>query len=192
MPSKKQKIKIVVSICLLVILALQINKRNTQLNLLKQKEQAIINANSKYAKLLGQRSIYRDSVYKIYIANINDTNKIIFLKEGDLTSIRRKSKFFVHVYPVNKDLLNSVSNHIPLNFESNFQSIVFDGKTYHFASQNLPEFQISKLNLGQYGFEGDNQINWKIRDLLLESEIAFILNENDEEMSIFKPNLDNF
>lgn len=189
---KKKHIVLIGLILICLLTLLQINKRNSKIendeNLYKQ----LKSSNSPFSKLITQRSVYRDSIYRIYIANINDTNKIIVSKEGNLTSMQENSKFFMHVYPVNKDLLNSKSTHIPLNFDSNFQSILLNGKTYHFASQNLPEFEISKLNLGQFGYKGNNQINWKISDLLFESEIAFILKDNDEEMSIFKPNLDNF
>lgn len=186
MPSKKQLLKIVIPILLLVILVLQINKRNTQLNLLKQKEQAILNANSNYAKLLSQRSIYRDSIYKIFVANIEGKKEIVFLKKGTLTDLQKESKFFVHLYPKNqKDLLGK-ANHNPINFESNFTSFDYEGQLYHVAHTELPDYVIEKLNLGQYSFRGDNSINYKIQKLIIGTEIARVLKENKEEMNIFE------
>lgn len=186
MPSKKQLLKIVIPILLLIILALQINKRNTQLHLRKQKEQAILNANSNYAKLLSQRSIYRDSVYKIFVANFDGKKEIVFLKKGTLTNMQQESKLFVHLYPKNqKDLLGK-ANHNPINFDSNFTSFDYDGQLYHVAHTELPDYVIEKLNLGQYAYRGDNSINYKIQKLILGKDIAKILKQNNESMINFE------
>lgn len=164
----------------------QIKKRNSQIEFRNQEQQVIINSSSEYAKLLKQRSIYRDSIYRIYITNINDSKELVFLKKDSLTNRERESKFFVHLYPKDaKDLLGS-TNHNPINFESNFISFNFNEQVYHVAHTKLPTYEIEKLNLGQYSFRGDNSINYKIKKLILGTNVAKILKENKESINNFK------
>ena len=146
----------------------------------------MLKTGSEYSKLLAQRGVYSDSVYKIFIANFDGKKEIVFLKKGTLTDMQQESKFFVHLYPKNqKDLLGK-ANHNPINFESNFTSFDYEGQLYHVAHTELPDYVIEKLNLGQYSFRGDNSINYKIQKLIIGTEIARVLKENKEEMNIFE------
>lgn len=150
------------------------------------KEEAIKNSNSAYAKLLNQRSIYRDSVYSVYIAEIKDNTELIFIKRDTLSSLQRESKFFVHVYPKNTKKLVGNANHNAIDFSSNFSSFTINGQLYNVAHTKLPDYEIEKLNLGQYGFKGNNEVNYKIAHLIDGKKVATILKENKEAIENFK------
>ncbi|MBC8766915.1 hypothetical protein H4O18_02815 [Arenibacter sp. BSSL-BM3] len=184
--STKQLIRITLPILLVLLLVFQIRKRNSQIEHRNNEQQAILNSNSAYAKLLNQRSIYRDSIYRIYIASINDSKEIIFLKKDSLNSMQRESKFFVHLYPKNvKDLVGSV-NHNTIDFKSNFTSFTINGQLYNVAHTKLPDYEIEKLNLGQYSFRGNNDVNYKITHLIDSRKVADILKENKETIDNFE------
>ncbi|WP_286812144.1 MULTISPECIES: acyltransferase family protein [unclassified Maribacter] len=179
-------LKPLVTIIVGTILILQANKRNIQLDKKEKQQIMMLKTGSEYSKLLAQRGVYSDSVYKIFIANFDGKKEIVFLKKGTLTDMQQESKFFVHLYPKNqKDLLGK-ANHNPINFESNFTSFDYEGQLYHVAHTELPDYVIEKLNLGQYSFRGDNSINYKIQKLIIGTEIARVLKENKEEMNIFE------
>ena len=173
-------------IILTVILTLQLNKRNMLLKAKEKQEIMMLNTGTEYSKILAQRSIYRDSTYKIFIAKIDGKKELIFLKKGALTDMQRQSKFFVHLYPMYKKDLLGKANHNPINFEANFTSFEYDSDLYYVAHTQLPNYVIEKLNLGQYSYRGDNSINYKIEKLVLGTEIAKILRENKESINIFE------
>lgn len=174
------------------IIILQANKRNKQQSSQESFEKKIGVSNSDYAKLITQRSIYRDSIYLIYVANIDGEQELIFIKKDSLTVVQRESKFFVHLYPKDSSLIKESIDHIALDFKNNPREFHVDGRKYYVSSRKLPDIEIKKLNLGQYGFRGDNAINWRINRLLVGSEIARTLRENNEDMDIFEYVPDSF
>ncbi|WP_157483712.1 hypothetical protein [Maribacter hydrothermalis] len=176
----------ILPIILVLLLFFQIRKRNEQIEQRNNKQEAINSSNSVYAKLLNQRSIYRDSVYSIYIAVINDSAELIFLKRDTLNNIQRQSKFFVHLYPKDKKDLLGKTNLNAIDFKSNFSSFTINGRLFNVAHTKLPDYDIEKLNLGQYGFNGNNDVNYKISHLIDGEKVATILKENKETIENFK------
>ncbi len=174
------------------LIVFQLKKRNTRLAIIECELHALKKANSEYAKLILQRSIYSDSIYKIYIANINQRNELVFIKKGSLSAMQNESKFFVHIYPLDTLDLVGKANHNPLNFRSNFTSFFYKEEEYHVARTILPNYRIEKLNLGQYAFRGDNTINYKTKNLIYSEHIGKILKENGEDMPIFEYVEDTF
>ncbi|HAI40257.1 MAG TPA: hypothetical protein DCM40_20265, partial [Maribacter sp.] len=94
-------LKPLVTIIVGTILILQANKRNIQLDKKEKQQIMMLKTGSEYSKLLAQRGVYSDSVYKIFIANFDGKKEIVFLKKGTLTDMQQESKFFVHLYPKN-------------------------------------------------------------------------------------------
>jgi exopolysaccharide production protein ExoZ len=182
----KLYLKSLLIIIAVAILILQSNKKNIQLETKEKQQVMMLNTGTEYSKLLAQRSVFSDSVYKIFIAKIDGKKEILFLKRGALTDIQRHSKFFVHLYPKYKKDLLGKANHNPINFDANFASFDYDGHVYHVAHTELPDYVIEKLNLGQYSYRGDNSINYKIQNLILGIEIARVLRENKEAMNNFE------
>ncbi|MEL7271429.1 MAG: acyltransferase [Bacteroidota bacterium] len=174
------------------ILVFQANRRSQQIEQQKLLEKQLGMAQTPYSRILTHRSVYRDSVYRVYIANIKNVNMLIFLATDSLTQMQKESNFFVHLYPKNKELLEKDNTHLNLNFENLPQQFEVGNKKYFYSSRTLPDLEVEKLNLGQYGFQGNNGINWKTNKLLLAEDIARILKDNDEEMPIFKFTRDNF
>src|SRR5690606_10106208 len=146
---------------LVVIITLQVNKRSQELANREYIKDQIRKAQTEYGKLLTQRSVYRDSVYKVYIANIKHEKQLIFLKADELSNLRKESRFFVHLYPNDSSLLKDNVDHIALDFNNNAQKFEVAGKQYFASYTILPEIGIKKLNLGQYGYRGNNEINWR-------------------------------
>lgn len=183
--TKKHLARITAVFLLVLIVLFQLKKRSSQLELVEKQKQSIKNAKSEYAKLISQRSVYSDSIYKIYVANIKGNKELVFLRKGALTDMQKESNFFVHVYPKNPQKLIGKANHNPINFENNFTSFLYNGKEFHIAHTILPNYKVEKLNLGQYAFRGDNSINYKIEHLIESKHIAKILKENKEDMAVF-------
>lgn len=192
MPSKKQLIRIVLPVILVLLFFFQIKKRNSQIAIFEKRETALKLTNSPFSKVLFQLPIYRDSVYRIYITKINKINKLVFLAKGNVTEKQRESSFFVHIYPKNKKKLTEGINHIPYNFKNNVTSFLYNNEMYFVSQTNLPDLKISKLNLGQFGFRGDNNISWHVSDLLTEEKIGKILKENKEGIKLFELIGDSF
>jgi len=163
----------------LTIVFFQLRKRTTQTYVKKEKELAKIEANSSYVELFSHIPVYQDSVFRIYIANLTGDDEIIYLRKDILTEQQEKSKFFLHVYPVNKELLsdNKLGN-LSYDFKSNFESFKYLGEDYFVAHRDLPEIAINKINTGQYGFKGDGKISWKTKDLLTQEDIIRTLQAN--------------
>jgi len=168
------------------LIVLQSNKLNQQLDSKRAFEQLLKNSPNPYIKLLRHRSIYADSIYKVYIANIKDEKQLIFVAKDSLSEIQRESKFFVHVYPIDSTLLKKGVDHLAYDFKNNVREFDISGKKYFVSSQALPNLKIKKLNLGQYGYSKDNSITWRIDHLLIGTEIARTLRENKEDMQIFE------
>lgn len=176
------------TIVLLLIAALcffQVQKRNIQKKILEEKHQALKATNHPLSKVLFQLPIYRDTVYKVYLVNTNAQNKLVFLRKGNLTNKQRESSFFVHIYPKNKKRLDNGINHIPNNFKNNVTSFVFNNENYFVSETSLPNIKISKLNLGQFGFRGDNSVSWKTSSLIEDEDMQRIVKENKEDVQLF-------
>ncbi len=171
---------------IVVLLIFQLNKRNTQIKDREVQVQLLEQTNSPYAKLLNQLPIYRDSVYNIYIANIQGSNKIVFIKKDSLSDVQRRSKFFIHIYPRDHGILAAQADHVAFNFKNNIKVFRYKGVQYFVSDTELPPYIIEKLNAGQYGYKGNNDINWKISGLLLGEKIGKILKENNEYTPIFE------
>ncbi|MGO4919926.1 hypothetical protein [Maribacter spongiicola] len=186
MTSKKQLIRIILSIILVLLFVFQIKKRNKQIKERNNLQQEIQNSSSPYAKLLNQRSIYRDSTYSVYVALINTNKELVILKRDSLNNMQRKSKFFVHLYPKDIKNIESSANHNAIDFNSNFSSFVINDHLYNVAHTILPDYEIEKLNLGQYGYKGNNNVNYKISQLIDGRKVAIILKENKESIENFK------
>ncbi len=193
MAISKKNLKIIVLLILLVVLAIfQIQKRNAQKEGAAQREAALKATNTPFKKVLFQLPIYRDSIYKVYLVNILSDNKIVFLRKGEISEKQRESSFFVHIYPKDKNKLEKGSSHIPNNFKNNVTSFFYNNEEYFISETTLPEIKISKLNLGQFGFRGNNAVSWKISELLIEKDIGKVLKENREDMEIIELIEDSF
>ncbi|WP_276389064.1 acyltransferase family protein [Eudoraea chungangensis] len=177
---------------IVAIIILQLNKRNADVQGQAREIQLQKETNSPYVKLLNQLPVYRDSVYKIYIAEINSKNKIIFMRDGLLSDQQKNSKFFIHIYPKDTTLLPGQIKHFALDFHNKVTELSYKGETYFISDQELPSYIIYKLNAGQYGYNGDNSINWQIEDLIMGKKIGKVLSENRESMSIFEYQRDTF
>lgn len=184
--TSKLNFKYLLIIISTAILILQLNKRNLQLETKEKQQVMMLNTGTEYSKLLTQRSVFSDSIYKIFIAKIDGKKEIIFLKIGTLTEMQRQSKFFVHLYPKYKKDLLGKANHNPINFDANFTSFDYDGQLYNVAHTKLPDYEIEKLNLGQFGYNGNNDVNYKISHLIDGKKVATILKENKETIENFK------
>ena len=185
MKNTKSMFTIIIPITIIGIVFLQIEKRNNNLNELRQIEAYKEKANSKYVKLLDQFPVFRDSTYSIYIANFNRKHKIVYLQKDSISNVQKGSKFFLHIYPHDQTLLLKTS-FLPFDFKGYFEKFTFNETDYFLASTDLPKFDINKINTGQYGFEGDNNINWKIDGLLTAEKIDKTLKENKEVNVYFK------
>lgn len=170
----------------------QLIKRNEQITVRQERELALKSTNNPLNKVLFQLPIYRDSIYSVYIIKDQDSSKIVFLKKRTITVKQKESNFFVHIYPKDKNALKNSLNHIPNNFKNNVTKFIFKNEKYFVSQTNLPNIRISKLNLGQFGFRGDNNVSWKIPDLLIDKKIAGILKQNKEEVQLFGTNEDSF
>ena len=193
MAISKKHLKIIVPLILLVLLGIfQIQKRNTQKEALAQRELALKAANNPFSKVLFQLPIYRDSVYKVYLVKMGSASKIVFLKKGAVSQKQEESSFFVHIYPKDESNLEKGMSHIPNNFKNNVTSFFYNSKAYFFSETTLPEIKISKLNLGQFGFRGDNSLSWKTTELITDKKMDRIVKENKEEIQLFKLSEDSF
>ena len=172
-------------VLVLCIGILQLFKRQSQIESIKQRLELIEESGSPYAKLINQLPIYRDSIYSVYVTKILLEDKIVFLKKGSISKKQKESSFFVHLYPKDKSKLKEGTSHIPKNFKNNMTSFLYENEVYFVSKTKLPSIKISKLNLGQYGFRGDNSISWKIPELLTEEKIGKILKENKEDVQLF-------
>ena len=172
---------------LMTIIFFQIQKKNEYIKEKKEEKEAIEQANSEFVKLLGQRPIYRDSIYKIYIARFGEHNTIVFLRKDSISEVQKESRFFLHLYPRDKTLLGESESKSPsFDFKNNVSSFTFKQSKYFVSSTNLPDIMIGKINVGQYGFRGDSKITWQISSLLNAGSIEEILKINKEENNIFK------
>lgn len=166
---------------IVLIIVFQIYKKIEYQTEEEKISKAKIMSNSEYVKLLDQLPVYRDSVFSIYIANFYDKNKIIYFKKDSITLLEANSKFFLHLYPKNKKLLNQVnSTNISYDFRSNFKSFKYMEKTYFYSEIDLPDFIIEKINTGQYGYNQNNSISWQIKHVLRGEYIKGVLGENGE------------
>jgi hypothetical protein len=190
--SKKQLIRIILPILLVGLLVLQIQKRNEQRAEKQKRELALKATNNELSKVLFQLPIYRDTVYSVFLAHIRCSNKIIFLRKGNLSDKQKESRFFVHIYPKDKSILEKGASHIPNNFKNNVTSFFYEGEQYFVSDTSLPQIKISKLNLGQFGFRSDNSVSWKTNELLNDRDMGRILKENKEETELFDLNKDSF
>ncbi|MDT0554156.1 hypothetical protein [Urechidicola vernalis] len=185
---KKHTIKLIKIITLFtigLIVFAQCKKRSAQS--IKTEKESLIKkeANSEYVYLLDKQPVYRDSIYNIYISEINSDTEIIFIKSDTLSEKQRKSKFFVHVYPADKNELDEGMNFIGLDFKNNSQQFIYNGRKYFVSSTTLPYINIDKINVGQYAFNGDSSINWRIKELLKRESVLKILDVNKENIFMF-------
>jgi len=167
------------------IIVLQIIKRRNLIKANTIVETEKLNSNSPYVHLLEILPVYRDSLYTIYVSKINEKNKIIYLANHSLSSRMRESKFFLHIYPQDKNLLDSTLTNIAFDFNSNFTSFQYFKKKYFVAETNLPNFKINKINTGQYGYQGDNAINWQVENIINLKRIQDVLNHNKQKIKVF-------
>ena len=136
---------------------------------------------SPYAQLLEKTPVYKDSVYSIYITTIQDKDKILYLREGTESSIRQESKFFIHVYPTDKDLLGKKKQgNLNFDFKNNSKKVNIAGSDYYISETDLPEIDIDKINTGQYGYRGDGSINWSISKSLKTDLMQPIIELNND------------
>lgn len=175
-----------------MLLVLQIQKRNEQRTEKQKRELALKATNNELSKVLFQLPIYRDTVYSVYLVNLRSKNKIVFLRKGNLSDKQRESSFFVHIYPKDKNILDKGASHIPNNFKNNVTSFFYNGEQYFVSETGLPQIKISKLNLGQFGFRGDNSVSWKTSELIKDIDMGRILKENKEEIPLFDLNGNSF
>lgn len=173
------KRNIVIILILILILIFQIKKRHNDLSEIIQKELLLKQANSEYVKLVNQIPVYRDTTFNIYISNISEELKIVFFKKHTITPTQKESNFFIHIYPKDKTLVEGLNrNFLALDFKADFNQFNYNNDVYYFTSRNLPDFEIEKINIGQYGFQGDNSISWQIKSLLEASYLSEIVNYN--------------
>ncbi len=168
------------------ILVLQIYKK-----IGAEKEKALIEqskkeANSEFVKLLDQLPVYRDSIFKIYIANFSGKTKIVYLKKDSLTDILKKSKVFLHLYPRDKKNLKEGNTNVALDFKKEYASFVYRNSKYFILEKELPNFIIDKINTGMYAYNLDNSVSWEIKNILRNEEIKKILSENRESVLQFE------
>ncbi|WP_438426166.1 hypothetical protein [Aquimarina macrocephali] len=171
----------------MAIIFFQVQKKNQYKKDIEENTRAKELANSEFVKLLDQRPIYGDSIYKIYIAKFGEHTKIVFLRKGSISEIQKESRFFLHLYPRDKTLLGESESKSPsFDFKNNVSSFTFKQSKYFVSSTNLPDIMIDKINVGQYGYRGDSKITWQISSLLSAESIEEILKINKEENNIFK------
>lgn len=181
-PFYKKRTPLLFLSLLSVIIFFQIQKRNKYIKEKREMIEAKEMANSKYVKLLDYIPVYQDSIYKIYISRFGEDTKIVYLKKDSISEVQRKSKFFLHIYPQAPSVFkNSNSKMLPFNFNNNTSTFTFKKMKYFVSSANLPDFAIDKINTGQYGYEGNNKINWEITSLLTAKSIKETLKINKEK-----------
>lgn len=181
---KKTLIGGAIIICTIIVLQLIKRSNLIQVNTIIETEK--LNSNSPYVHLLKKIPIYRDSLYNIYVSKINDDSKIIYLKRDSLSHRVKSSKFFLHIYPIDKNLLDSGSTNLAFDFKSNFTSFRYFEKTYFVAETNLPTFKINKINTGQYAYLGDNTINWQVENIIDLKTIQGVLSHNKQRIAVFE------
>lgn len=188
MPTNRTKALkwVVLALILIVIALLQINYRNFKANEENELRLALEMTFSPYSKILLELPVHRDSLYNIYITNVNQKPHIIFFAPNGMTDVQLRSKFFVHVYPSDKKFLPQGENLMAFDFKKPVDSFVFRKKTYFFFAKELPEIQMHKINLGQYGYLGDNRVNWKIPEPITNEKIARVLYDNGEKIPFFE------
>lgn len=165
----------------IVIVLLQIQKRTQYSKDIEKKTEAQLKSKSEFVKLLDQIPIYRDSTFKIYIARFDTVNKIVFLKKDSITEIQKGSNFFLHIYPLDEELLKDTnSNFLAFDFKNDNTIFTFRDTKYFISSTDLPDFEINKINTGQYGFDGNNDITWQVESILKNEDICKILEYNKE------------
>lgn len=181
-PFYKKRTPLLFLSLLSVIIFFQIQKRNKYIKEKREMIEAKEMANSKYVKLLDYIPVYQDSTYKIYISRFGEDTKIVYLKKDSISEVQRKSKFFLHIYPKDKGLLgeNEFGN-LSYDFKNNVRSFNFDNTNYFISETNLPKIKINKINTGQYGYEGNNKINWEVTSLLTAKSIKETLIINKEK-----------
>jgi hypothetical protein len=169
-----KKHTILIALGVLVIIFFQIKKK---INTTEIKKESI----SEYDILLDHQPVYKDSVYYIYISKIHEIPKIIYLKKTSINDVQRESKFFVHVYPKDSTLLKENQNLLAFDFKNNVKEYTLRGKKVFISELVLPDIGMKVINTGQYGFRGNNDINWRISTLLTAKMIRKNLLINDEE-----------
>lgn len=184
--------KIIAFIAIGMLCFFQVQKRNAQRNLIQERQLALKAANHPLSKVVFQLPIYRDTVYRVYLVKETSKNKLVFLKKGCITDKQRESSFFVHIYPKDKKKLDEGINHIPNNFKNNVTSFVFNSENYYVSETDMPDLKISKLNLGQFGFRGDNSVSWQTSSLLDHEHMQRIVKENKEDVPLFSVNQVSF
>jgi len=138
---------------------------------------------SPYAQLLEKTPVYKDSIYAIYLTTMSGVDKIIYLKEGELTSVQEESKFFLHIYPTDKELLGETkTSSLIYDFKNNASEFSHLGTGYHVSETDLPEIDIDKINTGQYGYQGDSSINWRISKILTTEAMRPIIQGNNDDV----------
>lgn len=126
---------------------------------------------TEYDKLLYYYPVYKDSIYYIYITKITGVPKIIYLNKDSISDMQRNSKFFLHLYPKDSSLLKDNQSFLAFDFKNNVSKYNLKGRQVYISEQQLPKFKIKKINTGQYGYDGDPKINWRIQELINAEDI---------------------
>lgn len=170
-------------ILVMLLFYFQLVKRNNKLLLINEKDHQIEMANSPYVKVLSQLPVYRDTIYRIYIANIEGNNEIIFLKKDSISEVQKRSKFFFHVYPQNEAILiKSKTKMLTYDFKNNAKEFTYNKEKYYVSSAVLPSFHIKKINVGQYAFNGNSKINWRVNKIITSQKVLEKMQMNDIKM----------
>tara|TARA_B110000114_G_scaffold173855_1_gene201822 strand:- start:2580 stop:3146 length:567 start_codon:yes stop_codon:yes gene_type:complete len=181
MGAKNKLIKLIFFIGVFLIFFFQIEKKRASFKkdiYLNNKSQEITD----YKKLLELFPVYKDSIYYIYIAKINNHPKIIYLKKSTINEVQKESKFFVHIYPKDRSVLNRNQNFLSFDFKNNVKEYDLKGRKVFISELDLPQIAIKKINTGQYGFRGrSSEISWRIEKTLTFQEIKKNLNANKEK-----------
>jgi len=122
--------------------------------------------NKSYLKFIDQRPIYKDSMYEIYIDQNEGVKKIIYLKKEIVSDKEIDSKFFLHVYPEDRTILKNGDNFLGFDFKNNVKVIEKDNQKYFISETILPNINMKLINTGLYGYKGNGQIYWQIKELL--------------------------
>ncbi|MGY3795212.1 hypothetical protein [uncultured Aquimarina sp.] len=177
--------KIKLSICFSLILMISIFLFNgcKEIDKEEKREKEVVKPKlSPYVKLLEKTPIYNDSIYSIYITSINNKDKIYYVKKGELSEVQKNSKFFLHVYPVDKSLLKEKTSNLAFDFKNNAVKFMFNNEVYYVSQTDVPDLYIDKINTGQYGYNGDPAINWRIKSILRSKKILPIIKQNGDRI----------
>lgn len=167
-------LKRIVFFFVLVICVLQAVKLNSH------KDPTIVGCSQEYLKFINLSPVYKDSTFNIYISQVESSNKIIFFKKDGISDRQLRSKFFLHIYPKDHRLLGEGQNLLTYDFRPKFFQCDLNGIKVYIAECDLPNIDINKINIGQYGYLGNNEISWRISAVLKSRHINEILQKNKE------------